>query len=79
MIEIKLKDKSSMRVPNYSIERLEKQLGIDKDKETIIILSPNLLTITNIDGTVTNMLYKVVNKSDIVSYKNVRGGEVDGI
>ena len=79
MIEIKLKDKSSMRVPNYSIERLEKQLGIDKDKETIIILSPNLLTITNIDGTVTNMLYKVVNKLDIVSYKNVRGGEVDGI
>ena len=79
MIEIKLKDKSSMRVPNYSVERLKKQLGIDKDKETIIILSPNLLTITNIDGTVNNTLYKVVNKSDIVSYKNVRGGEADGI
>ena len=79
MIEIKLKDKSSMRVPNYSVERLKKQLGIDKGKETTIILSPNQLTITSKDGIVTNMLYKVVNKKDIVSYKNVRGGEADGI
>ena len=77
MLEINLKNKTQLKVPNYDKVRLERQLGIDKNKETIIILSPNHLTITEKDGKVYTRMWLIVNKKDIVSYKEltIGGGE----
>jgi len=74
MLEIKLRNKTILKVPNYDKGRLERQLKIDKNKKTIIILSPNHLTITEKDGKVYTRLWLIVNKDDIVSYKELNSG-----